>query len=344
LFQHRGEGYPIIDHAATLYRTLFENTGTATVLIEEDMTISLVNSELSRISGLGKEMVENRMKFPDLIAGPDRETVIRNHRLRRQDPDKAPRNYPCRVIVANGDIKECLLTVALVDGTRQSVASITDLSAQKELERRITRIGEEERRHIGRFLHDDLGSHLAGVEALASLLSSRLARSEHPEAGLAQEIKTLINQAVKKTKHLAQGLVPVDMAATGFMDTLGQYVRHVEKAFGVLCRIHGDISEASLPLDHLTHLYYIVREAVNNAARHSGAGEVDIRFSPEDGDYLVRVSDNGRGFFHGGAPAGGLGHQIMKQRADLIHADLAIHQNDKGGTTVQCRIKNRYAS
>nr|NJM04378.1 PAS domain S-box protein [Desulfobacula sp.] len=69
---------------------MFENTGTATVLIEEDMTISLVNSELSRISGLGKEMVENRMKFPDLIAGPDRETVIRNHRLRRQDPDKAP--------------------------------------------------------------------------------------------------------------------------------------------------------------------------------------------------------------------------------------------------------------
>ena len=191
---------------------------------------------------------------------------------------------------------------------------------------------------------DELGSHLAGVEALSSLLSSRLARSEHPDAGLAHEIKALINQAVKKTKHLAQGLVPVDMAATGFMDALGQYVRHVEKAFGVLCRIHGDISEASLPLDHLAHLYYIVREAVNNAARHSGAGRVEIRFSLEDGNHLVRVSDNGRGFFQGETPTGGLGHQIMQQRADLIHADLAIQQNDKGGTTVQCRIKNRYAS
>nr|NJM04377.1 sensor histidine kinase [Desulfobacula sp.] len=246
--------------------------------------------------------------------------------------------------MVNGDIKECLLTVALVDGTRQSVASITDLSAQKELERQIARIGEEERHHMGRFLHDDLGSHLAGVEAMSSLLSSRLARSEHPEAGLAQEIKALINQAVKKTKHLAQGLVPVDMAATGFMDTLGQYARHVEKAFGAECRIHGAISEPSLPLDHLAHLYYIVREAVNNAARHSGADRVDIRFTRDNGDHLVRVSDNGRGFFHGGSPAGGLGHQIMRQRAGLIHADLEIQQNDKGGTTVQCRIKNRYAS
>ena len=98
---------------------MFENTGTATVLIEEDMTISLVNSELSRISGLGKAMVENRMKFSDLIAGPDRETMIRNHR------------------------------------------------------------------HMGRFLHDDLGSHLAGVEALSSLLSSRLSKSDHPDTELA---------------------------------------------------------------------------------------------------------------------------------------------------------------
>ena len=308
------------------------------------MTISLVNSELSRISGLGKEEVENRMRFPDLIAGPDRETVIRNHRLRRQDPDKDPRNYPCRVIVANGDIRECLLTVALVEGTRQSVASITDLSTQKKLERQIARISEEERRHIGRYLHDELGSHLAGVEALSRLLSSRLARSKHPDTGLAFEIKALINQAVKKTKHLAQGLVPVDMAATGFMDALGQYARYVEKAFTIQCRIHGNISQVSLPLDHLTHLYYIVREAVNNAARHSGADQVDIRFTQDNGDHLVHVTDNGRGFFHNQIPGRGLGHQIMQQRADLIHADLAIQQNDKGGTTVQCRIKNRYAS
>lgn len=118
------------------------------------------------------------------------------------------RNYPCRVIVANGDIKECLLTMALVDGTRQSVASITDLSAQKELERQIARIGEEERRHMGRFLYDDLGSHLAGVEPLSSLLSSRLSKSDHPDTELALEIKALINQAVKKKQTPGPGACP----------------------------------------------------------------------------------------------------------------------------------------
>lgn len=69
--------------------------------------------------------VENRMKFPELVAPEDREKVIRNHMLRRKDPERAPRNYPCRVKVSENDIKECILTVALIRGTRQSVVSIT---------------------------------------------------------------------------------------------------------------------------------------------------------------------------------------------------------------------------
>jgi len=120
----------MMDDSYIRYKTIFENTGTATILIEEDMTISMVNSELARLSGIDKFWIEHKMKFPELIAEEDRERVIANHRMRRENPDLVPRNYPCRVKVANGDIKECILTVALIQGTRQSVASITDISKQ----------------------------------------------------------------------------------------------------------------------------------------------------------------------------------------------------------------------
>ncbi len=163
----------IIDQTYIRYKIIFENTGTATILIEDDMTISMVNSELERIAGIGKEQIQGRMKFPELIVEPDREKVMENHRLRRSTPGRAPRNYPCRVMVPNGGVKECILTVALIQGTRQSVASITDVSKQKQLEREFARGSEAERQQMGQILHDDLGSDLAGVKAMSSLLAGQ---------------------------------------------------------------------------------------------------------------------------------------------------------------------------
>jgi len=89
----------IIDDPHIRYKTIFENTGTATMLIEEDMTISMVNSELERVYGLDKSRIENKMKFSELVVESDREKVKANHRLRRRNPNLAPRNYACRVKV-----------------------------------------------------------------------------------------------------------------------------------------------------------------------------------------------------------------------------------------------------
>lgn len=335
----------ILDQTYVRYKTIFENTGTATILIENDMTISMVNSELERISGIEKSRIEGKMKFPELLAEEDRKKVIANHRLRRIDPAKAPRNYPCRVIVGEGEIKECILTVALIKGTSQSVASITDISKQKHLEREIARISEEERRQMGQVLHDDLGSHLAGVEAMCSLLAGRLAKQGHADVELAREIRELVNQAIQKTRAMIQGLVPVNLADTGFMNAFKRYAKEVEKAFGLECRV--DIRVPRLPSANtaaLTHVYYIIREAVHNSAKHGNAQTIEIRFQEEDGDYLVDIRDDGRGM-DGKEEAGrGIGLVIMQHRADLIGARLEIMDNPSGGTIVRCRIAKKYLS
>ncbi len=332
------------DHTRALYRTIFENTGTATILIEEDMTISLVNSELTRISGIPKDQVEMKMKFPELIDEPDREMVINNHYLRRRHPNRAPRNYPCRVKVADGQIKECLLTVALVKGTGQSVASITDLTLQKRLERQVARISEEERRDMGQILHDDMGSHLAGVEAMSALLAGRLSKAGHPDAGLALEIQGLINDAIRKTKVLVRGLLPADLEKTGFTQALDRYLGTVQKAFGSHCAVTGALPDTVLSLASRTHLYYIVREAVNNAARHGKAEKIDIRITRQDDDLVVDILDDGSGWSSANVHPTGMGQAIMQQRAGLIRAELTISTQQQGGTRVRCRINNIFAS
>jgi PAS domain S-box-containing protein len=329
------------------YKTIFENTGTATILIEQDMTISMVNSELERISGIEKFQVENRMKFPELIAPEDRERVVINHRLRRDNPGLAPRNYPCRVKVANGEIKECILTVALIQGTQQSVASITDISKQKQLERQIARISEQERRQMGQVLHDDLGSHLAGVEAMAALLTGRLEKANHAQAELAREITGLVNQAMGKTRAMIQGLLPVNLETIGFMVAVRQYLAQVEKAFELECEIRGGENVLFSNTAVLTHLYYIIRESVNNAARHGDAQRILVSFkrsaptiSPSD--VIIEIQDDGRGMKEKASEKKGTGLAIMQHRADLIGARLKIFENKTGGTIIRCTIEKKY--
>ncbi len=334
----------IIDDTYIRYKTIFENTGTATILIEEDMTISMVNSELERVSGIDKSRMEKKMKFPELLVEADREKVMANHRLRRQNPSLAPRNYPCRVKMVNGDIKECILTVALIQGTHQSVASITDISKQKQLEREIARISEEERRQMGQVLHDDLGSHLAGVEAMAALLAGRLEKENHAEAGLSREISGLVNQAIKKTRGLVRGLVPVNLENTGFMTAIQQYAAQVEKAFQLECCIRGGKNIQFSNTAALTHVYYIIREAVNNAAKHGGAGKILIEFKDSSLDMIIDIQDDGKGIAGKEVEKKGIGLVIMQHRADLIGAGLEIRENKTGGTIIRCRIKKKYIS
>lgn len=352
----------ITDQTYIRYKTIFENTGTATVLIEDNMTISMVNSELERISGITKDDIQGKMKFPDLIAEPDRERVMENHRKRRISPSGVPRNYPCRVLVPNGGVRECILTVALIQGTRQSVASITDISRQKELEREIARVSEEERQQMGQVLHDDLGSHLAGVEAMSSLLAARLERENHKDAVLAGEIRELVNQAIQKTRAMVRGLVPVRLEATGFMAAVQQMCRDVGKAFGITCGITDNTCKGGLSnISALTHIYYIIRESVHNAARHGEAARIEVVFSDDLPDLIVEIRDNGIGMPGIGMPgrgqgaaqedgeAGepvrqGMGLTIMQHRADLIGARLEILENGSGGTVIRCRIEKKYLS
>ncbi|HPQ55146.1 MAG TPA: PAS domain S-box protein, partial [Spirochaetota bacterium] len=75
------------DHTSTsenMYRTIFETTGTAIIVIEGDKTISMANSELEKITGFKKEEVEGKKKWTEFIAARDLQRLIGYHELRRK--------------------------------------------------------------------------------------------------------------------------------------------------------------------------------------------------------------------------------------------------------------------
>jgi len=112
----------------SLYRTVFETTGTATTIIEEDTTISRVNKKFEELSGYSKDEVEGKKSWKDVIEKSCLEKMIMYHRVRRVDPDSAPGSYECQFIDRSGDVRNVFINVAMIPGTKKSVASILDIT------------------------------------------------------------------------------------------------------------------------------------------------------------------------------------------------------------------------
>jgi PAS domain S-box-containing protein len=116
------------------YRAIFETTAAATMIIEADTTISLVNQEFTRLFGYAGEEVRGR-SWTEFVAKEDLERLRSYHELRRsEDPVTAPRTYEARLVDKQGAVRQCLLTVDMVAGTGRSVASILDITERKRVE------------------------------------------------------------------------------------------------------------------------------------------------------------------------------------------------------------------
>nr|HPJ38650.1 PAS domain S-box protein [Spirochaetota bacterium] len=128
-----------------VYRTIFETTGTAMIFIEEDTTISLMNSESLKLSGYTKEEVEGRMSWMDFVSGGDLPRLRQYHDLRTINPELVPRNYEFMLKDRNGQLRDVFMTIALIPETKQRVASIVDISDRKHAERALAASEEKYR-------------------------------------------------------------------------------------------------------------------------------------------------------------------------------------------------------
>ena len=121
------------------YRAIFENTGTATVIVEDDTTISLANSEFGRLTGYSREEIEGKMSWTEFVVKEDLEKMLRQHKLRRTDQAAALKSYEFRIKDRNGNIKDILLNIDIIPGTKKSIASLLDITERKRAEEELKR-------------------------------------------------------------------------------------------------------------------------------------------------------------------------------------------------------------
>mgnify|MGYP006288435999 FL=1 len=142
------------------YRAIFETSGTAIMIIEQDTRISHVNSHFEEIFGYSKQEAEGNKCWTEFLPPGDLEWIKKSHHLRRQDPGAAPSNYEFRFFTRNRELRHGYLTANMIADTTQSVVSIVDITDLKKAEQAI----ENERSYLSAVI-DNIGEAIVICDA-----------------------------------------------------------------------------------------------------------------------------------------------------------------------------------
>ncbi|MEZ4578628.1 MAG: sigma 54-interacting transcriptional regulator [Desulfobacterales bacterium] len=114
------------------YRRVFDKSGAASVIIDQDMTITMANEEFEKLTGYGRDEIENRMKWSAFIAPEDLDKMRRYHRQRRLPAGRAPEEYECRIIRRSGEKRDIFIKVGMLPDGVRSIASFMDITSLKK--------------------------------------------------------------------------------------------------------------------------------------------------------------------------------------------------------------------
>ncbi|MFE7312301.1 sensor histidine kinase [Streptomyces sp. NPDC057555] len=182
---------------------------------------------------------------------------------------------------------------------------------------------DAERRRIERDLHDGLQQRLVVV----AMLLGRARRKDSAE--LYWQAQAEAEQAVEELRQVAWRVYPSSLDELGLREALTQDAEHCP----VPVRLSGDLVRRPAQAVE-TAAYFTVREALTNAAKHAGAGRIDVEIGQESGVVRVSVRDDGRG----GADPAGPGLAGLARRIRALDGRLTVESPPGGPTQVVAEL------
>jgi signal transduction histidine kinase len=206
-------------------------------------------------------------------------------------------------------------------------ARLVELQASRT---RLVEATDAERRRIERDLHDGTQQRLVWIAMSLGLLDSKLPTNVAQAKPIVTDTREALAAALAELRALTHGIHPAILTERGLGAALDELCHR--SALTAHLRLFLD---GRLPAPVETAAYYVVSEALTNAAKHSGASEVRVAATREGGQLTVEVADDGVG----GASAGkGSGLRGLADRVEALGGRLSVASPPGRGTTLRAEF------
>jgi signal transduction histidine kinase len=194
----------------------------------------------------------------------------------------------------------------------------------------------KERLRISRDLHDDIGATLSSISISSVAIQQRLHDLKYEEADiLLNRISADAREMVTSLSDMVWLINPQNDSVEKLFDRIRTFASNLLSAQNIYFMFnHERVSEKIfLSIDERKNIFLIMKESINNAAKYSGATEIKLDVSNENGKLTFVLTDNGIGFLVN-EKFGGNGIKNIQNRAEEINADLTFQSAEGTGTTV----------
>ncbi len=234
------------------------------------------------------------------------------------------------------DITERLLAQQALEESQRRL-QISEKSL-RELSLHLLRTQDEERRQIGRDLHDSLGQYLSVLKMRLDALRNAAVRNNHRNADELEQCSQLMSDAVKEVRTISYLLYPPMLEEMGLKTAIPWYLDGFAQRSGIKTKFEASSAFGRLDRDVELALFRVLQESLTNVHRHSGSPEATIRLAAENGEFVLEISDRGKGIpFQKFEEAGrdwmgsrGVGLRGMTERIHQIGGRLEISSTDQG--------------
>jgi len=213
----------------------------------------------------------------------------------------------------------------------------------RALAARLQQVREEERTRMAREVHDELGQALTGLKMELASTRKALTVLDDGDArdvdGRIRAMTSLIDEMIDSVRRIASDLRPVVLDELGLVAAIEWQARDFERRTGIQCDVAGSAPEVELDRETTTAVFRIYQEILTNAARHAEATRLEVSLSREDGRFVLRVADDGRGITRQEtAGRDSLGLLGIRERAVIFGGEVEIEGVAGSGTTVTVRV------
>jgi signal transduction histidine kinase len=201
-----------------------------------------------------------------------------------------------------------------------------------QLATHLQQVREEERGHLARELHDELGALLTAAKLDVARLKSRMGEAPPEVLDRLQHLTESLNSGIALKRRIIEDLRPSSLANLGLTASLEILAREFSERSGV--EVACSLEQVELDEERQLTVYRTVQESLTNAGKYAEARQVGVSLRNYNNHVEVEVRDDGRGFDVQALPPSTHGLAGMRHRVEAAGGRLTLHSRPGQGTRV----------